>query len=132
MELFFTENSRLGHCENYSRRAPINRKAVWLLYQLERKEYIKVWKWPGNGLGGVEICSCFKLQNLLVNIYQLDKDAVVHFFVWLTLSQEGRGLLQPPPPLSDFPSYHFCVFTKIAVRRCRTMCICLIRAKQFP
>ena len=35
--------------------------------------------------------------------YQLDKDAVVHFFVWLTLSQEGRGLLHPP--LSDFPSH---------------------------
>ena len=31
-----------GTCENYSRRAPINRKAVWLLSQLECKEYIKV------------------------------------------------------------------------------------------
>ena len=27
----------------------------------------------------------------------------------------GGGLLQPPP-LSDFPSYHFCVFAKIAIR----------------
>ena len=36
-------------------------------------------------------------------------------FSFNPLSQEGgRGLLQPP--LSDFPSYHFCVFAKIAIR----------------
>ena len=35
------------------------------------------------------------------------------------LSQEGGELLQPPPPLSDFPSCRFCVFAKIAIR---TLC----------
>ena len=34
---------------------------------------------------------------------------------YLTLSLR-RGVVATPPPLSDFPSYPFCVFAKIAIR----------------